>query len=250
MIDHNLTQQADVLAFGAHPDDLEIGVGGLLIRAAELGLVVALCDLTAGERGTRGTPQIRRTEALEAAEVLGARSRGCLGLPDAELVDDRVARRAVARVIRSVRPRFIFGPCEIDLHPDHQAAARLVQAACFVAGLSRHEGLDGPAHRPEQRWSYLGLPGRGSGWPEVTQVVDVSSVYDQKSKAVRCHRSQFVEPDSEAASWRAGGPHPLERLDARDRFYGAQLGVRFGEPLLSGGPSELKLDGWLPSNTD
>lgn len=247
MIEESLTKPADVLVFGAHPDDLELGVGGLLIRAAELGLGVALCDLTAGERGTRGTPEIRRAEALEAAEVLGAGSRGCLGLPDAELTDDSSARRAVARVIRGVRPRFVLGPSETDLHPDHQAASRLVQAACFVAGLSNHEGLDGRAHRPEQRWSYLGLPGRGSGWVEVTQIVDVTGVYDRKVQAVSCHRSQFVEPESQAADWRAGGPRPLERLEARDRFYGAQLGVRFGEPLLSAGPGELKPDGWLPS---
>ena len=196
-------------------------------------------------RAVSAVPTVRPTSATVRAP---SGSRGCLGLPDAELVDDPIARRAVARVIRSVRPRFILGPCETDLHPDHRATARLVQAACFVAGLKNHEGLDGRAHRPEQCWSYLGLPRQGSGWVEVTQVVDVSPVYERKLQAVRCHRSQLVEPEREGSSRSAGGPHPLERMDARDRFYGAQLGVRFGEPLLAGGPSELKLDGWLPPN--
>lgn len=235
----------DLLAIGAHPDDVDLCVGGLLAGAVSAGLTVRILDLTAGERGSRGTVATRRREAAAAAEVLGVRERACLGLADAGVRDDEASRRQLATWIRAQRPRRVLAPWFEDVHPDHRAAAELVRSAWFLSGLRAHESLDGPAFRPEELLHFPGLPGRGATFPEPTAVVAIDRFRATKLEAVRCFESQFGSGNADGPE-PAGGPEPLERLEARDRFYGARIGQRFGEPLIERGPRELGLESWAP----
>lgn len=218
----------DVLAVGAHPDDVEIGCGGTVARLARSGRTVGILDLTRGEMGTRGTPETRAREAQEAARILGAAFRESLDLGDGGLRTDRDAELLLATKIRELRPKVILNMPREARHPDHAKASRLVADAAFLAGLAALP-IPGERHRPDRvvcsMERYLFLP---------TFVVDVSDHWETKLAAIRAFGSQFEKdgPGSEPRTF-ISRPEFLEEIEARGRFFGGQVGVRYGEPFFS-----------------
>lgn len=220
------SDRVDVLGIGAHPDDVELFAGGTLLRLASLGYTTGIVDLTRGEAATRGTPDERAAEAERAAQVLGLAHRETLDLADARLADDERTRAAIVEVLRRLRPRLVLTHHPDQPHPDHAAAARVVLAAAYLAGVARFApDADGRAPRRPSAVAHFGLP--ASVAPSF--VVDVSDFADARLAAIRCHRSQLhdaasTEPESAVAS--AGF---LERLDARHRWYGSLVQAHVGE---------------------
>ncbi len=227
------------IAFGAHPDDVELTCGGTVAKLADRGYRVGVVALTAGELGTRGTPEIRKREFEEGARRLGASEARILGLPDGGLAANPEQRTAVIRLIREFRPNIVLAPYWEDRHPDHANGSRLVSEAAFLAGLSRLE-TGQPAHRP---YRVLFYPSRFDFRPSF--IVDVSRWHGRKLEAIRAHRSQF-QLDGEEGGGDNGGPETnvshrgfLEAVVARDRFYGSCIGVEYGEAFLVREPPAL-----------
>jgi bacillithiol biosynthesis deacetylase BshB1 len=229
----------DVLAFGPHPDDVELFCGGLLARMAALGYRTGIVDLTRGEKSSRGTPETRAAETEAASRALGLSLRENLGLPDGwlhpwagfEAPEAERARSApvarVVEVLRRLRPELVLVPWEQERHPDHEAASALVTRALFFASVRKFEAEPpAPPFTPRQILYY---PLRHLATPSV--VVDVTEAFDRKMAAIRCYASQ-VEPRPEAPPTLVGSPLSLSSLEARDRFYGAQIGVMYGEPYV------------------
>lgn len=230
----------DLLAFGPHPDDIEIGMGGTLAKHTALGYRVGLCDLTRGEMGSNGTPERRVEEARQAAAVLGASWRLNLGLPDGALAESDAHVRLIADVVRAARPAAVAVPQPHDRHPDHVAAHRLLVSAVFKAGLRRYV-TDAPAWQPEWVCFYFI---NDTGSPSF--VVDVSAEYDCKRAALACHASQFRADGPEAAATRLTSPLFLQLVESRDAQFGAGAGVRFAEGFVVREPviRPLLLERW------
>ncbi len=241
----NGTETVEVLAVGAHPDDVELGCGGTLVHLARLGRRVGLLDLTRGEAGTRGTPETRAAEAAESARILGARFRDGLDLGDGNLRVDRAAELEVIAVIRRRRPRLVFAPLPNDRHPDHVRAGRLVTDAAFYAGLrSLETGL--PPHRPQQ---VVYFP--STFLAEPTFLVDVTGTLETKLAAVRAFRSQFFDPASKEPATFISSPEFLEGVTARARAFGRLANVGAAEGFVSPRPPLLAdplaaFDGYEP----
>jgi bacillithiol biosynthesis deacetylase BshB1 len=225
-----------VLAFGAHPDDVEIGVGGILRRLTAAGVPVGVADLSRGERSNNGTPEERAAEARAAAAVLGLAWRANLGLPDTG-IGGREQTEALVAVLRQARPRLVLAPCPEDRHPDHRGAGELAAAACFLSGVAAF-GAGGAAHRPARLAYYQLNARRLPDW-----VVDVSDYFEDKRRALQAHRSQFVQEAGRRPTSLNGAF--LEELAARDRYLGSLVGVTYGEGLYSSeAPERLDPEAW------
>jgi bacillithiol biosynthesis deacetylase BshB1 len=220
------TSAADLLVFGPHADDLEIGLGGTIARLAAAGASIVLCDLTQGELASNGTPGARLAEAAAAAEVLGVRSRENLRLPDGGIAASADQVRAVVDAIRRHRPRTIAAPFWRDRHPDHVAASRLVRLAAFRSGLRRVE-TDRHAWRADWICYYFI---NDAATPSF--VVDVSDHYQRKRDALDCHRSQLAPRGGDAVSTRLTSPEFRQLIESRDAQFGALAGVRFAEGVV------------------
>ncbi len=229
----------DVLAFGPHPDDVELGCGGTLAALAERGLSFGIGDLTRGEMATRGTPQTRAREAAEAGRLLGARFRANLDLGDGDLRTDRAAQLLVIETVRRARPRLVLAPWTEDRHPDHGRAGRLVSEASWYAGLVRLEtGL--PPHRPDQVVFYAAY-----ALLSPTFLVDISATFETKRAALRAYNSQFFDASQTGAT---GSREPetyvssqafWDGVEARARAYGRIANVAYAEGFLSKAPPTL-----------
>ena len=216
----------DLLVFGPHPDDLEIGLGGTIARHAAEGWRVGLCDLTMGELGSNGTPEERVREADRAREVLGAEWRENLGWPDRGITGDRLQVYDVVRIVRRWRPRAVAIPYWEDRHPDHGAASRVLSEAIFNARLRKYPG-EGDPWSPE--WvCYYFINDAGP----VSFAIDVSSHYDVKRRALGCYGSQFRGDAPGAAATRLNAPTFAQLIESRDAQTGALAGVAFAEGLL------------------
>ena len=214
--------RVDILVFGPHPDDIEIGIGGSVAIHVDLGHAVGLCDLTKGELGSNGTVEQRMSEAQAAAEVLGVSWRENLGWPDGNIAGDGTTAahvRVAAELIRRVRPSVVVVPHWRDRHPDHTAASRVLSESVFRAGLRRY-AADGTAWKPDWTCHYfindLDTP---------TFVVDVTGSYDRKREALECHRSQFRPTGDEAVQTRLTGSRFLQMIESRDAHLGSLIGV-------------------------
>jgi N-acetylglucosamine malate deacetylase 1 len=214
----------DLLVFGPHPDDIEIGMGATVALHARRGDRVGLVDLTRGELGSNGTPDERVAEAAQASAVLGAALRLNLSLPDGCLAaDDEAQLDAIVRCVRAHRPRAIAIPYWDDRHPDHVNAHRLLRQGIFRAGLRRVVTADEP-WRPEWVCHFFI---NDSVTPSF--VVDVSDVYHLKREALACHRTQFAPAGDAAAPTRLTSPLFAQLVESRDQQFGALAGVRFAE---------------------
>jgi bacillithiol biosynthesis deacetylase BshB1 len=223
----------DLLVFGPHPDDLEIGLGGTIARHADLGLRVGLCDLTAGEMGSNGTVEERLAEAEAARAVLGAAWRENLRWPDRGIGGREQVKSAVA-LIRRARPRTIAIPYWSDRHPDHVASSQVLTEAAFSSGLRKFEPSSGEAWRP-QRVCYYFI--NDAATPSF--VVDVSDAYERKRRALACYVSQFRPPDSTVVATRLNSPRFQQLIESRDAQFGALAGVRFAEGFVVKDPITL-----------
>jgi bacillithiol biosynthesis deacetylase BshB1 len=220
----------DLLVFGPHPDDIEIGLGGSVAKHAALGHAVGLCDLTAGEMGSNGTVEIRLQEAEAARAVLGARWRVNLRLPDRRIGSSPDHGRAVTSLIREARPRTVAVPYGVDRHPDHVAASAMLTDAYFNSGLRRYEdGLD--PWRPEWLLYYFI---NDSAPPSF--VVDVSEHYEVKRRALFCHVSQFRSAEGGSVQTRLTSPLFQQLVESRDAQFGALAGVAFAEGVVAREP--------------
>ena len=222
----------ELLAFGAHPDDVELACGGLLLLMARRGYRFAIIDLTGGERGSRGDADTRAQEAKNAAAQLGAAGRECLGLPDTQLEATHGAVRIATEAIRRWRPKLVLCHDAGDQHPDHAAAARIVHAAAFQAGL--HKAVaDGEPHRVRRVVRYS----RHTHF-RPSFVVDISDVVEEKLHAVRCYASQF-DPAREGPTTPLTDAGFEDDLRAFWRFHGKQVGALYAEPYAMDGPPAL-----------
>lgn len=221
----------DVLAIGAHPDDVELGVGGIVHKLVRDGYELAILDLTRGEMGSRGTPEEREQEAREAAHILGVPSRGNAELPDGQLASTHEQRLKVIPFIRALRPRVLLVPMGNDRHPDHGAAHRLSVDANYLAGLAKIETGQEP-HRAPRVYFYPAYAGGGS--PAL--VVDVSESYEAKMEAIRAYKSQFHNPDYEGRQTYISRPEFWGAIEAKAAYWGARIDARYGEPLFTEGP--------------
>ncbi len=217
----------DLLAIAAHPDDVELTCGGTLLKMAQLGYNTGVLDLTAGEMGTRGTPETRAKEAAKAAKLLGVKWRGTLGAPDSDVQPTRQHKLRLAAVIRELRPKTVILPYWEARHPDHYHASALGYEGCFLAGLKQLP-LEGEAYRP---FKILYSIAYANVRP--TFVVDITAQYEQRRKAILAFGSQFRPKKGETK----GKVHlAIDRLEAEmnhlARHYGQMIGVDYGEPFL------------------
>ena len=219
-------EPVDLLVFGPHPDDIEIGLGGTVACHVALGYRVGLCDLTAGEMGSNGSVEERLAEAEAARAVLGAHWRVNLRWKDRAIGQEADHLRSAVRIIREARPRTIALPHGVDRHPDHVAAHRVLTEAVFTAGLRRYDaGSD--AWKTEWVCHYFINDSVAPSF-----VVDVSEHYQRKRDALACHRSQFAPKADGAVSTRLTSPLFLQLVESRDAQFGAQAGVAFAEGLV------------------
>jgi len=218
--------RVDLLAFGPHPDDIEIGIGGLVARHVRLGFSVGLCDLTAGEMGSNGTVDERLQEAEAARDVLGALWRVNLRLPDRALGHDVAHARAVATLVRRARPRTVAVPYWSDRHPDHVAASHLLTDGVFNAGLRKY-AAEGDAWKPEWVCYYFINDAAPPSF-----VVDVSDDYEAKRRALACHRTQFTPSAAGAVPTRLTSTRFTQLIESRDAQFGALAGVAFAEGIV------------------
>jgi len=215
----------DILAIAAHPDDVEQTCGGTLVRMAELGYRTGVLDLTAGDMGSRGTPEIRLTEADAAAREMLLAWRGNMRLPDARLENTVSVRMSLAAEIRALRPRVVILPYWEARHPDHYRASEMGFEACFLAGLKKLDEETQP-HRPAKilySSLYANVP--------PSFVVDISAQFERRMAALFAYDSQYGE-QSQGSDLFPQQHEIRERLAAIARFYGNLIGVKYGEPFV------------------
>jgi bacillithiol biosynthesis deacetylase BshB1 len=212
----------DVLAIAAHPDDVELTCGGTLIKMAGMGYRTGVLDLTRGEMGTRGTPEVRDREALAAAKIMGLAMRANAGLPDSRLDTKEDYKRAIAVHIRKLQPKTVILPYWEGRHPDHYTASKLGYEACFIAGLKRYP-LEGEPFRP---FKIL----YSAAYSTVAPIfaVDITEQYERRREAILCYSSQFTPVERGEKVFM-----PLDRLEAEMNLmashYGRMIGVRYAE---------------------
>jgi N-acetylglucosamine malate deacetylase 1 len=218
----------DALAIGAHPDDADFGAGGTLLRLGSLGYTTGILDMTRGEMGTRGTPAERAQEALDAASALGLGFRETLDLGDGAVRDTDASRSALVATFRRLRPRLILTHHWDEAHPDHVATAHLVRACAYLAGLGKYDSAPKlERHRP-CAVAHFNFP----RWVQASFVVDITDWAEKKAEAARCHRSQLFDPNRAEPETLLSGADFLDKLDARARYFGGLVGVRFAEAFL------------------
>jgi bacillithiol biosynthesis deacetylase BshB1 len=222
-----MPEDVELLVFGPHPDDLEIGLGGTIAKHVARGHRVGLCDLTRGELGTNGTPDQRLEESEAARAVLGARWRENLRLPDGDIGGDASHLRDIVELIRRARPKTIAVPYGRDRHPDHVAASRLLTRAAFLSGLARFAAAGEKWRADWLLYYFINDSTRPSF------VVDVSAHYETKRAALACHRSQFTPPSADgAAATRLNTPRFQQLIESRDAQFGALIGVPYAEGVV------------------
>ncbi len=231
LTDSPSTSPLDLLAIGAHPDDVELFAGGTLALLNQKGYRVGILHMTRGECGTRGTPETRMMESQAAAQILGAKKTITLDLGDGRLENSQANRQIVVGVIRKLKPRVVMTHYHETRHPDHHRAHELVRDACFLANVG---GFD-PAtlrHKVSEVVYYLGHEGRtpvAADW-----IVDVSETYETKIRALRAYETQFHAPgktDSGPQTY-LSSPEFWESQENWSRRWGHLIGARHGEPFI------------------
>jgi bacillithiol biosynthesis deacetylase BshB1 len=217
----------DLLAIAAHPDDVELTCGGTLLKMAQRGYKTGILDLTAGEMGTRGTPETRAKESARAAKILKVCWRGTLGVPDSDVQPTRQHKMRLAQVIRRLRPKTVILPYWEARHPDHYHASALGYEGCFLAGL-KQVPLEGEPYRPFKilyATSFEGMP--------TSFVVDISKQYETRHSAILCYGSQFRPAKSERKQRVFLAIDELDsKMELLARHHGQLIGVKYGEPFL------------------
>ncbi len=217
----------DLLVFGPHPDDIEIGFGGTVAVHTASGFRVGLCDLTRGELGSNGTPADRDAEAEQARGVLGAAWRHNLRWPDGGITGTDAQLTDVVRVVRTTRPRSVALPYWNDRHPDHRAASDVLTRAIFKTGLRRFQPDAGDAWRPDWVCYYF-----INDSTDVSFAIDVSAHYEVKRAALACHVTQFAPAQPGSVGTRLTTPRFNQLIESRDAHLGALTGVAYAEGVV------------------
>ncbi|MFN8310242.1 MAG: bacillithiol biosynthesis deacetylase BshB1 [Chitinophagales bacterium] len=237
--------KVDILAIGAHPDDVELGCAGTLLKHIHKGYTAAVLDLTRGELGTRGNPELRLQESATAAKILGIANRSNAGFKDGFFQNDEAHRLELIRYIRFYQPAVVLANALSDRHPDHGMAARLVNDAIFLSGLPKIEtfwnGEKQKAHRPKNCYHYV----QAREVP-VQLVVDITDFMETKVAAIMAYQSQFHNPDSAEPDTFISSPEFMEFVKARASHFGVPAGYRYAEGFSAshymGIPDLLKID--------
>lgn len=222
-----MTNDIDVLAIFAHPDDMELCVGGTLLKMKSLGYRTGALDVTRGEMGTRGTPEIRAQEAENAAGILKLDLRENLGLFDGHVFADDDSRRKLVRVLRRLKPKVLLTHQDNDPHPDHNHIVQLVREAARLSSMQKYDSESGlerikvpiVAHN---LFSQRNVP---------SFIIDISEFLDEKMEAIFAYKSQFHNPNSNEPETRLTSQHFLDELENRSRYFGSLIGVEAGEPF-------------------
>lgn len=222
-----MPEHVDILAFGAHSDDVEIGMGGTIAKFTAQGKTAVICDLTEAELSSNGTVSIRKEEAAEAARILGVKERIQLTLPDRGLLKSEDAICRIVSVIRACRPKVVFMPYPKDRHPDHGNAAALVEEAVFSAGIHKykdHQQL--PAHKAQKVYYYM-----INGFHRPDFVIDITETIDLKKESLNAYQSQFISTAQSVNTPLTNGY--IEMVEARERLYGKEAGTGYAEGFFS-----------------
>ena len=220
--------KVDILAIGAHPDDVELGCGGTIAKMISEGKTVAIIDLTKGELGTRGTDKTRKQEAADAAKILGISARENLEMKDGFLQNSEEYQMRIVKMIRKYRPEIVLANATDDLHPDHAKAAKLVSDACFLSGLKKIEtALDGKNQefwRPKHVFHFI-------QWKEIEPdfVIDISDFMEKKIEACMAYKTQFYNPESKEPVTPIATKDFLESLTYRAQNLGRLSGCTYAE---------------------
>jgi bacillithiol biosynthesis deacetylase BshB1 len=225
----------DILAIGVHPDDVELGCAGTLLKEIQRGKKAGIVDLTQGELGTRGTVETRYTEAADAARILGVSVRENLKMRDGFFKNDEDHQLLLIKTIRKYRPEIILGNVLTDRHPDHGRAGNLISDACFLSGLAKIETFDDEGFKQEKWRPRYFLQYMQDWYHEPDLLIDVSDVVETKMKSIDAYITQFHTSESEA-----GGPQTYistpdfkESLLARMRMMGKRIGVKYAEAYIT-----------------
>ena len=226
----------DILAIFAHPDDAELQCGGSLAKAARSGTRVGILDLTRGEAGSTGSPELRAEEAAKSSTLLGIAERRNAGLPDARLTNTQETRAAVVGHLRALRPRIVVTHWTEGRHPDHRVAAQLVYDACFLSGLKNFAPGPDPAHRPT---SVLHAPAYREDAPRPSFVVDITDTFELKLEALACYASQFSGVASAGEVFPRGDRPLFDQIRAHAAWAGSLIRRPYGEPFWTREAMEL-----------
>lgn len=223
----------DVLAIGAHPDDVELGCSGVLIKEIKRGKTAGIIDLTQGELGTRGTIETRYQEAAEAAKIMGLHARDNLKMRDGFFVNDESHQLQLIAAIRKYQPEIVIGNIMDDRHPDHGKAGKLIYDACFLSGLKQVKTMDERGEeqqkwRPKHLLHYI-----QDRFYEPDVIVDISDVWEQRMQAITAYKTQFHNTQSEEPQTYISSPQFLDAVIGRARDLGKRIGVQFAEGFLS-----------------
>lgn len=221
--------ELDALAVFSHPDDAELSVSGTLLRLKSLGYRTGVLDMTRGEMGTRGTPEMRSEEAVEAARLMKLDLRLNLGLPDGHIWVTEEARTAVVRVLRSHKPKVLLTTHWDDPHPDHANTCHIVREAARLATMARYDS-EGEGNHKLVRMPAI-MHSLFSRHVVPSFIVDVSDFVEEKMAAIRAHASQFYQADSAEPSTRISDPAFLTQIEDRMRYFGSLINVAAGEPF-------------------
>ncbi len=219
--------QVDILAVFAHPDDAELTVGGTLLKMKHLGYRTGILDVTAGEMGTRGTPEGRAIEAADAARILKLELRENLSLPDGHVFVTDIERIKLVRALRRLKPKVILTHQIGDSHPDHDHIAQLVRKSARLASMRRYDEETGD----EKIAVPIVAHNIFSRRVEPSFIVDISDFLEEKMAAIRAHKSQFYDPESKEPETRLTSENYLDELEGRSRYFGSLIGVMAGEPF-------------------
>jgi bacillithiol biosynthesis deacetylase BshB1 len=222
----------DILAFGVHPDDVELGCAGTIMAAIDQGKKVGIVDLTRGELGTRGTPSTRTQEAAAAAKIMGVQVRENLDMADGFFVNDEAHQRKIIALIRKYQPDVILANAPEDRHPDHGRSAKLVSDAAFLSGLRKvetiYEGITQTAWRPAYTFHYI-----QDRFIQPSFVIDITSYMERKIEAVLAYGTQFTNADTTEPQTYISSPQFLETVKARALMLGKRIGVGYAEGYIT-----------------
>ncbi|MDQ1145275.1 bacillithiol biosynthesis deacetylase BshB1 [Bacillus sp. SORGH_AS 510] len=225
-----------ILAFGAHADDVEIGMGGTIAKLSSEGCRIGICDLTDADLSSNGNVVLRKEEASHAADILGVSYRTTLAIPDRGLYLKEEYIKKIVNVIRTHRPKIVFAPYFEDRHPDHGNCARLVEEAVFSAGIKKYQtGEEIEPHRVEKVYFYM-----INGFHKPDFTIDISLYINKKLSALRAYRSQFEQTEASIDTPLVNGY--IETVEARERMFGKMVGVSFAEGFKTKVPVLLDRD--------